>query len=540
MKLSDLVALVIEKHGHHNYTGRMLREPNETKEQWIQRQELLADTPISEKVWKQLDRTGNNPSNYIRNIVNREKRSPSPPSPGPSVPETSHPGSSLQTPSDPSGLSVQTSPIISTFSLPVTEENPPHICLDLTEGVKGVMIPSEATELVWRTNLGNEVKTCAPCLIAEGKNILQKDEDHLRNLAEKFGLTEATTENLIFFSPDMDLNTLLHNIRFHVANNHVVVVTKGLKEKKQENVQFDKRKLQRFLEEDSVLEERPVQAHSMFLKSDYIDAPEEPQNTTIGAFINQFNDKSDAQFILDVPIAQAVGIPSKYIRLDDLASAVTNTARSQKVLVDKAWGLLHQANTFTCCHHDCDGKATIIWPVTGAKLWSFFFPSRSLSATDVHQVQRELCENKLGLPASEKGHFETIFISDGDLVIQPPGIVHQVFTPVPSYFKGSSFWTFDSLHLTRFSRELDQLYGESTTNVDHADELTLGSLVCMALALPMRTDLILYKRPMVALYDMIVNREQFMSKTYIELTARKENWDIKDLHESGSGQTHDL
>ena len=65
-----------------------------------------------------------------------------------------------------------------------------------------------------------------------------------------------------------------------------------------------------------------------------------------------------------------------------------------------------------------------------------------------------------------------------------PGVMHAVYTPVPSIFTGSSFWVWEAMHLTRMSRKSDHLEGGSLTNVDHNVNMVYKSLVRIALGVP--------------------------------------------------------
>ena len=50
---------------------------------------------------------------------------------------------------------------------------------------------------------------------------------------------------------------------------------------------------------------------------------------------------------------------------------------------------------------------------------------------------------------------------------QAPGTLHEVYTPTPSITRGGHFNTYDSLHLTEFSRSLDTLTNDSFSNQSH-------------------------------------------------------------------------
>lgn len=62
--------------------------------------------------------------------------------------------------------------------------------------------------------------------------------------------------------------------------------------------------------------------------------------------------------------------------------------------------------------------------------------------------------------------------------------MHAVYTPIPSFVTGSSFWSYDTLHLTRPSRLLDVEHGDQLTNVNHDDTVTFDGLLRMMILLP--------------------------------------------------------
>ena len=76
--------------------------------------------------------------------------------------------------------------------------------------------------------------------------------------------------------------------------------------------------------------------------------------------------------------------------------------------------------------------------------------------------------------------------------IQPPGVFHEVYTPVKSIASGGHFLTYGTLHLTEIARAYDNSpYGEwtrkiFTTNNEH--EAVPRQLSRMLLALPLLVD----------------------------------------------------
>jgi hypothetical protein len=65
--------------------------------------------------------------------------------------------------------------------------------------------------------------------------------------------------------------------------------------------------------------------------------------------------------------------------------------------------------------------------------------------------------------------------------IMPPGTWHAVYTATPSFTDGGHFFTYNTLHLTEFSRAFDHLHSEYSTNANHQVDRILSRLT---LALP--------------------------------------------------------
>ncbi len=67
--------------------------------------------------------------------------------------------------------------------------------------------------------------------------------------------------------------------------------------------------------------------------------------------------------------------------------------------------------------------------------------------------------------------------------LQPAAAIHGVYTPVPTLAKGSSFWSYDSMHITEVARRHDAHAGDMATNIDHASKNTLIAFIRMIINL---------------------------------------------------------
>ncbi|THV01672.1 hypothetical protein K435DRAFT_853532 [Dendrothele bispora CBS 962.96] len=404
--------------------------------------------------------------------------------------------------------------------------------IDFASKLKGIYMPEQSQDLVWQATCHTTVTTCAPTVIENGQNRLSDYQAYLEKIA-KIGLTESSDADVVFFRPDNP--NLINEIRFVTSQGRLAFVTdRTLDSYKPKTT--DVQLLAAVLEENGISLNRKVETHSMLQKTLDVHIT---VSMDIQHFLERFEDQSDSLFILDVPTNPSAGIPQKYgfvhsfpqspgkhspesRSLDDLESSIANTRliHDYPQTLDKSWGLIHQPGTFTQWHHDADGKLTLINCKTGAKIWSIFIPSRLLNADQVREIMVRFAEEKFILPQPHHGRVVNILLTEGDVLFQPPGVMHQVYTITPSYFQGSSFWTFETLHLTRFSRLIDVEHGDCTTNVDHQDHLILQCMVRLALALPHFTQgLVHYKRPLAALYDMLGNRYAYITKHLLRRIA---------------------
>ncbi|KAG1886468.1 hypothetical protein F4604DRAFT_1917266 [Suillus subluteus] len=96
---------------------------------------------------------------------------------------------------------------------------------------------------------------------------------------------------------------------------------------------------------------------------------------------------------------------------------------------------------------------------------------------------------------------EVITLVPGDMLILPPGIVHAVYAPVPSFTTGGHFYHYSCMHLTELSRFIDA--EAATTSTNQGMEHVLETLRRMVIAIPYLSPRIaLYERPLLSLCMM--------------------------------------
>ncbi|KAG8220308.1 hypothetical protein J3R82DRAFT_3500 [Butyriboletus roseoflavus] len=116
----------------------------------------------------------------------------------------------------------------------------------------------------------------------------------------------------------------------------------------------------------------------------------------------------------------------------------------------QGWRLVTHPGFITFPHCDCSGMCTYIIGNSGAKIWAVMCPKRVLCPDSSEQLSEIL---RHAITMSLEGRFSeadvaTVCLEEGDIMFQPPGVLHSVYTPVPSIFNGGYFYNYETMHLT--------------------------------------------------------------------------------------------
>ncbi|KAK0474055.1 hypothetical protein IW261DRAFT_1569042 [Armillaria novae-zelandiae] len=284
----------------------------------------------------------------------------------------------------------------------------PPSCRISDFGVGALGVHPDAPTITW-DHVSNEssptpVQVILPFIPQDDINIVQDHTQAVHRHAEESPILEDTNEHIIF----------MHGT---VQPARVVEVHDTVCQKQHALLPFKK-----------------------MLHSDFIDGLANPIQ----------NEK-----ILDVPMTHQ-GAPPPFGMMDDGYDAWNNTSSqydwphglSREQWSDMNWGLLHHACTYMDEHHDADGKMTLIIGEQGNLLNAMFvtdYFDQALQFTLPTQQDKCLCVSF------------TLVLLPGDLYFQPPGAIHAVYTPEPSFMRGA-------------------LSGMWSTNLDHALELSVRGI----------------------------------------------------------------
>ncbi|KIK54306.1 hypothetical protein GYMLUDRAFT_906448 [Collybiopsis luxurians FD-317 M1] len=156
------------------------------------------------------------------------------------------------------------------------------------------------------------------------------------------------------------------------------------------------------------------------------------------------------------------------------------------------WALLHHAGIFTNVHQDSEGYNIAI-QVAGnrsdpsPKIWGVLkfkdpeMPKKTQmeiaelvadvcslqSSSDVDEFNEHNLYRLEDPCWSEFCTVDLIYVLPGDLVLQPAGTIHLVYTPAFCMSFGAQFYTFDTMHLTEFTCTIHRKYGNTVTNQIH-------------------------------------------------------------------------
>ncbi|KAF9219652.1 hypothetical protein BS17DRAFT_769872 [Gyrodon lividus] len=98
----------------------------------------------------------------------------------------------------------------------------------------------------------------------------------------------------------------------------------------------------------------------------------------------------------------------------------------------------------TVCGNFLDGNDL------GAKVWAVMRPKHKLCPNSLDGISEAFVQ---ATTLSPEGTFSdadiaTVCLEEGDIMFQPPGVLHCVYTPVPAVFSGGYFYNYQTFHLT--------------------------------------------------------------------------------------------
>lgn len=180
--------------------------------------------------------------------------------------------------------------------------------------------------------------------------------------------------------------------------------------------------------------------------------------------------------------------------------AQTQTLRGPQVFRVSTWSIMQwtlmtHAGFLTYHHKDANGLCTWLYAHVGMKVWAVLEPrytDHHSSRARIHQLHRNIMNSAA---IDEEADVFTAFLRPGQLLqvylsgtlefltpliyhrIMPPGVWHAVYTPTPTYCSGGHFYTYETMHLSEYSRAFDHIHGKFSTNADHAVDRVLCRMV---------------------------------------------------------------
>ncbi|KZV95375.1 hypothetical protein EXIGLDRAFT_766289 [Exidia glandulosa HHB12029] len=124
-----------------------------------------------------------------------------------------------------------------------------------------------------------------------------------------------------------------------------------------------------------------------------------------------------------------------------------------------------------------DGAGTALYVEKGRKEWYYLRLDPSLDSASARAC---------ATLAISRGNRESctpyvLTLLPGDVLIQPPNLVHRVYTPERSIVTGSHFYAYQSLHLSEQALLIDHHKGDITTNEEHPDAIRIYARMVLSL-----------------------------------------------------------
>ncbi|KAG1899874.1 uncharacterized protein F5891DRAFT_1189346 [Suillus fuscotomentosus] len=357
----------------------------------------------------------------------------------------------------------------------------PTLKLDLASDILSIQVPLQSQTVTW----SDGCRTVLPCVMVKGINVCEDNDIAVVHFLSLFPKSKFDSANVNHIERGNLTRGQVQDAVSEALCRNKPVVIRGFSSHDPPTLDTD------YLETNFGISCRMrVIVHNVANRVNDFSRPH--MEATIQQFINGINDPSKIQCISDMPLSQ-MGLPQEFQLLDHglvygwNQTTVDCPVCSGKVHPDnftvKSWALLHQAGFITYPHHDADGAVTFVQVQTGIKFWIVFTTKEKLSRTALLKAQMLFADwQKHHREIESTWHGEVITLLPGDLVFQPAGQVHAVYTPVSSFTTGGNFYGYEYLHLTKISRCIDAHKAEFLTNQFH--ENALETFQRMTVALP--------------------------------------------------------
>ncbi|KDQ49854.1 hypothetical protein JAAARDRAFT_51536 [Jaapia argillacea MUCL 33604] len=174
-----------------------------------------------------------------------------------------------------------------------------------------------------------------------------------------------------------------------------------------------------------------------------------------------------------------------------------------------SWELYSHGGFVSHSQHDAGGAATWVTIDQGCKIWV----PMQLKFSD-RRFRQQIIQSHLDAsgalfrePDTQSIAFQAVWLTPGDVLVQPPGIMYAVYTPIATVAHGGHFYHNHLFHLTEMSRALDHLNPGTLTNREHPAVPRL--INNMVIALPNYWDSILPLRSFLALATMVLHPNEY-------------------------------
>ncbi|KAK0468967.1 hypothetical protein IW261DRAFT_1573276 [Armillaria novae-zelandiae] len=320
----------------------------------------------------------------------------------------------------------------------------------------------------------DSTRMCTPTLKRNGRNLVKNDADAVRDLA-RYDIVTTSTSRVSVITQFSSNEELAAKIRSKLSNGRYIYIPGS----SMDSLRKDGRKLDmNYLQEFGIWD----QSSAVYSRPRYTAKPSTSLRTDVSATLyNHHLGLTAFRFIDASTMANNVsGV------LKQSYPCPTHIHSGQ--LGHRSWALLHHAGILTEAHHDAEGHSTAIVGHKGVKFWSIItlkpqyqsLPRTELldKLADINQPNKQGISNYIQLC-----DIEIVKLLPGDVLLQPPGSFHRVYTPIPSFATGAAFFVYEALHWTEISRQVDAWDHRYVTNIEHDDPSGYQTLLHMLLAM---------------------------------------------------------
>ncbi|TCD60520.1 hypothetical protein EIP91_009937, partial [Steccherinum ochraceum] len=366
----------------------------------------------------------------------------------------------------------------------------------------------------------------------EENNALKPDSTYVRQVAGEAEPAEKCTYfDLFVYNPDDSWVDFGLRIRKSMRQGHFVQI-KGLPPRSEAKMKWEAESVNEHFGVRGAREMDTLDANLRMRNALLLERNPEDEGIkyhvrmTMGEFVAALGSDRFVRAVMDAPSVDLM-LPPWVKHVDDGFTAFQRNPviDPDRVSIPKdvqntqSWLLFHDGRFFTYPHYDSNALGTWVQMIKGHKIWVFTRnPDIATCETraEFHERVDAQGGGRMKFVSKDSKQVERYFVvvGPGDVIIQPPGQIHEVYTPEPTACAGGHFYTIDAMHMTEAMLRYDYDTKSVDTNFHHAS--TSLSMIMMINGLKDSDRNVYPRKGLAALCRLVLNEAAYFADPFVD------------------------